>query len=140
MVQTRTFRVDVVDLSTGSRVGNGKATCGRPASATGGRGSGGRIEQQHVLPAPRADIATHHSATGSIAGSSRAGGGPESGSSDADQQRFLVPVIDWANHSTLAAGVNAELRLGAGGSGGLRFALDAREPLNSELPCLSLPS
>ncbi len=31
-------------------------------------------------------------------------------SDDDQQQRFLVPVIDLANHSTLEAGVNAELR------------------------------
>ena len=81
MVQTRTFRIDAVDLVTGKSVVSG----GNHRGAIGG--------------------------------------------SDGDQQqRFLVPVIDLANHSTLEADVNAELRLAACAGDGLRFALVARGP------------
>ena len=58
------------------------------------------------------------------------------GSDQTEQQRFLVLLIDMANHSTLEAGVNAELRLAACAGGGLRFALDARVCSPREPVCL----
>lgn len=136
MVQTRTFRIDALDLATGAPLKGGEADGIRsPPAAAGASGSAAGRGGRAQAPAPSgspAGTGVHRGSEGGIGGSSKAAGGD---SGEAEQQRFLVPVIDMANHSTLAAGVNAELRLGAGRSGGLRFALDASEP-----PTLGLPS
>ena len=130
MVQTRTFRIDGLDVATGARLGG----CGAmnlsipPAVAATSVGAGGDTRSEgRAVSALSADEHALRGSPGSITGSSRAGAASEGDSGETEQERWLVPVIDFANHSTLAAGVNAELRLGAGEGSGLRFALDARE-------------
>ena len=116
MVQTRTFRIDALDIATGAPLLSGGVLAAGPLSAAV---VGGAATDQS---------GTRDRKGSSNTDSSQAAGASGGDSSEAEQQRFVVPVIDMANHSTLAAGANAELRLGAGSASGLRFALDAREP------------
>ena len=127
MVQTRTFRIDAVDLATGAPLGgNGIISDSSPPAAAELSGMRAHRGSGPVSLAPLPGIAGHCSGGSHIHGGSEAQGGLAGNSSAAEQQRYLVPVIDMTNHSTLAAGVSAELRLGASSSG-LRFVLVASE-------------
>jgi len=129
MVQTRTFRIDALDLATGAPLsGNGTissssapSTAAAPSSEPAHRG-----KIQTAPSAPLANVLRLRKLSSRVQDASKARDGL-AGDGAAEQQRYLVPVIDMANHSTLAAGVNAELRLRAGSSG-LRFALFSSEP------------
>ena len=129
MVQTRTFRIDALDLATGARLsGNGTISSSAPSTAAEPGGAPAhRGKTQTVPSAPLADVLRLKKLSSRVRDVSKARGGLAGDSGAAEQQRYLVPVIDMANHSTLPAAVNAELRLGAGSSG-LRFALVAGEP------------